>query len=145
MDDANDAELVGPCHLRINHKTPSTIKKMLRIIISSSLLAILLCCVILSEATAFTASPIAARAFSSRSTTTRRTAPVVFLFGPPKDDGSPGDYVCQVRRPMQFAFCKKQTKKILTNSGVFVCMLLYAAGLWLCLYQGSRRVGRIAR
>lgn len=54
-----------------------------------SLLALLLAAFVCHAVRAFTALP-------SRSHAVQRSsaAAPVFLFGPPKDDGSPGDYVC---------------------------------------------------
>lgn len=62
----------------------------------SAVFLVLLGLVFISESAAFTASSIAATVDNNGSRRTRRTVVAVNLFGPPKDDGSPGDYVCQV-------------------------------------------------
>lgn len=90
--------LASLLHLHPQPTQPQSTTTMNKSFLSSSLLSLLLCAFFFMQTTttvdAFT-PPLAlapARAASSSSSTTR-----LYFFGGPKDDGSPGDYVCKVR------------------------------------------------
>ena len=90
---------------------------------------------------------------SITATTTTTSSTQLFFFGNgPKDDGSPGDYVCKVRHSVHFQpiFGKYQSFHFVFK--IYLCLHCvnahvhkfknHTTGLWLCLYERSGRVGR---
>lgn len=97
----------------------------------------------LSSGAAFAPSKTAFSGARVMSTNARPNASQLnMIFGGPKDDGKPGDYVCLVRNWAVF------------SDSVFCCrsfcsphsaLLLIITGLRLCIHKGTKGVGRASK